>query len=128
MTEAAEKERELTPEEKAAEVERLAEIEKRLEEQPDGSIVVQLRDPIATEGGGQRAALTVVPTTAGHIRRARKANRLGEELNFALADELVKPEGLFEDIRRNDDLELVKEAVDRSVGKFFPGGSGSSSE
>jgi len=128
VTEAAEKERELTPEEKAAEVERLAEIDKRLEEQPDGSIVVRLREPIATEGGGERSKLTVAPANAGHIRRARKAIRVQqEEPNFAFADELVEPKKLYEGIRRNDDLELVKEAVDRQLGKFSPGPTGNSS-
>ena len=36
-------------------VERLAEIEKRLEEQSDGSIKVTLREAVATENGGERS-------------------------------------------------------------------------
>lgn len=128
MTEPTDVERELTPEEQAAEIERLAEIDRRLEEQPDGSIKVTLRDPVPTENGGERVTLVVRPATAGDIRRGRKAIFAGEEPNFAFADELVDPKKVYEGIRRNDDLELVKEAVDRSVGKFLGNGSSSSSE
>ncbi|MBO6937537.1 MAG: hypothetical protein JJ863_21365 [Deltaproteobacteria bacterium] len=127
MTESPGEERELTPEEKAAEVERLAEIDRRLEEQADGSIKITLRDPVSTGPDTQRTTLVAVPANAGHIRRAQKAIRVNQDgVNYAFADQLIKPEGLWEEIRRNDDLELVKEAVDRQLGKFNPGPAGNS--
>jgi len=128
VTEGVEEERELTPEEKAAEVERLAEIDKRLEEQPDGSIKITLREPLSTGPDTQRTTLVAVPATAGHIRRGRKAIRVNqEEPNYAFADELVEPEKIYLLIKSNADLELVKEAVDRQLGKFMPPKAGNSS-
>lgn len=108
-------------------VERLAEIEKRLEEQPDGSIKVTLFEPVGTEGGGRRASLVVRPVTYAAIRAARRTvQRTGDLDDDALADQLVEPEGVWEGIAGLRDVELIRKAVNDQMGKYLGPGRASS--
>lgn len=110
--------------EKAAEIERLAAREKRIEARPDGSLSVRLLEVVSltdTESGAvsERASVSVRPAKVRDLRRAHRAIHAGDNASDAYADQIVEPDGVYDEIANAEDQQTVREAVDRQLGKFL---------
>lgn len=102
----------------------LAELRKRIRPpDPAGNLVVDLFDPVpmGTEGA-HRATVMVRPVKVKDARETRLEERLLEEL----AERLVEPAGVFDELRSDDDAAAVLLAVGDQWGKYHARRSGRS--
>lgn len=103
----------------ATDIEKLAAIERRLEEQSDGSIKITLESPVHLSEGSVRTTIVVGVARVRHIRAAGRATGNGEVGINETADELVEPKDAHQEIASNGDWQAVRMAVEQQLGKFL---------